>query len=60
MAKLKKIQHHQGDLSAHAWAPGRALYGYYFDGFWQDLGTQERIAEAERQLRGGQARLHYL
>ena len=39
---------------------GEKLYGYCFDGFWQDLGTQERIAEAERQLRGGQARLHYL
>jgi NDP-sugar pyrophosphorylase family protein len=36
------------------------LYGYCFEGFWQDLGTKERIAEAERQLRGGQARLHYL
>jgi len=36
------------------------LYGYCFDGFWQDLGTRERIELAERQLGGGQARLHFL
>ena len=30
------------------------------DGFWQDLGTVERIREAERSLSLGQAALHYL
>ncbi|MGZ8433133.1 MAG: nucleotidyltransferase family protein [Candidatus Binatia bacterium] len=39
---------------------GEKLCGYCFQGFWQDLGTQERIAEAERQLGCGQARLHFL
>ena len=39
---------------------GAKLYGYRFDGFWQDLGTKERIAEAERQLGCGQTRLHFL
>jgi NDP-sugar pyrophosphorylase family protein len=36
------------------------LYGYRFDGLWQDLGTAERIAEAERRLSVGQGKLHYL
>jgi NDP-sugar pyrophosphorylase family protein len=36
------------------------LYGFRFDGFWQDLGTVERIREAERSLSLGQAALHYL
>jgi glucose-1-phosphate adenylyltransferase len=36
------------------------LYGFRFDGFWQDLGTVERIEEAERSLKTGQAKLHYL
>ena len=39
---------------------GAKLYGYVFDGFWQDLGTKERIAEAERQLDCGQTQLHFL
>ena len=39
---------------------GERLYGYCFAGFWQDLGTRERIEEAELKLSGGQARLHYL
>ncbi len=37
---------------------GEALYGFCFEGFWQDLGTVERIKLAEKQL--SQARLHYL
>jgi NDP-sugar pyrophosphorylase family protein len=41
-------------------AAGEVLYGFRFDGFWQDLGTMERIDEAERALVGGAARLHYL
>ncbi|MBI4528281.1 MAG: NDP-sugar synthase [Deltaproteobacteria bacterium] len=41
-------------------AQGEPLYGYRFDGFWQDLGTAERIKEAESRLQRGQARLHYL
>jgi NDP-sugar pyrophosphorylase family protein len=36
------------------------LYGFSFDGFWQDLGTVERIQEAERSLTSGHAKLHYL
>jgi NDP-sugar pyrophosphorylase family protein len=36
------------------------LYGFRFDGFWQDLGTAERIEEAERTLNVGQAQLHYI
>ncbi|MGE5216948.1 MAG: nucleotidyltransferase family protein [Chloroflexota bacterium] len=39
---------------------GEALYGFCFNGYWQDLGTMERIREAERKLRSGQARLHFL
>jgi mannose-1-phosphate guanylyltransferase len=41
-------------------AGGERLYGFAFDGFWQDLGTPERIREAEQRLRSGQARLHFL
>ncbi|HSK28639.1 MAG TPA: NDP-sugar synthase [Candidatus Limnocylindria bacterium] len=41
-------------------AGGEALYGYYFDGFWQDLGTHERIKAAEQHLTLGRAGLHYL
>ncbi len=39
---------------------GEPLYGFCFEGFWQDLGTVERIAQAERSLAQGRARLHYL
>lgn len=39
---------------------GEALYGFCFDGFWQDLGTVERIQQAEASLAQGRARLHYL
>jgi mannose-1-phosphate guanylyltransferase len=39
---------------------GERLYGFHFDGFWQDLGTVERIREAERSLNSGQVKLHYL
>jgi len=39
---------------------GERLYGYCFEGFWQDLGTTERIGEAELKLGCGQARLHFL
>jgi mannose-1-phosphate guanylyltransferase len=39
---------------------GEPLFGFEFDGFWQDLGTLERIREAEQKLRTGRARLHYL
>jgi NDP-sugar pyrophosphorylase family protein len=41
-------------------AAGERLFGFRFDGFWQDLGTLERIREAELRMRTGQARLHYL
>jgi mannose-1-phosphate guanylyltransferase len=41
-------------------ADRQPLYGFYFDGFWQDLGTAERIRQAERSLEQGAVRLHYL
>ncbi len=39
---------------------GEALYGFRFDGFWHDLGTESRIKEAEKSLAQRRARLHYL
>jgi len=39
---------------------GALLAGYSFHGFWQDLGTTERIREAEAALASGRAALHYL
>jgi NDP-sugar pyrophosphorylase family protein len=39
---------------------GEALYGFCFDGFWQDLGTVERIKKTEESLRTGHVNLHYL
>jgi NDP-sugar pyrophosphorylase family protein len=36
------------------------LFGFRFDGFWQDVGTASRIKEAEESLAGGRATLHYL
>jgi len=41
-------------------ASGERLYGFYFDGFWQDLGTVERIHEAEQKLQEDRARLHFV
>ncbi|SRR5712692_9897032 len=39
---------------------GESLYGFHFEGFWQDLGTPERIKEAEAKLASGAVKLHYL
>ncbi|HYT56710.1 MAG TPA: nucleotidyltransferase family protein [Verrucomicrobiae bacterium] len=39
---------------------GEALYGFCFEGFWQDLGTSERIRSAEDNLGLGRVRLHYV
>lgn len=39
---------------------GERLYGHCFEGFWQDLGTMERINEVEQKLSNGQAQLHFL
>jgi mannose-1-phosphate guanylyltransferase len=36
------------------------LNGFRFDGFWQDLGTVERIKDAERCLADGRAKLHFI
>jgi NDP-sugar pyrophosphorylase family protein len=36
------------------------LFGFRFDGFWQDVGTPNRIKEAEESLAVGRAKLHYL
>lgn len=41
-------------------AAGEPLHGFCFDGFWQDLGTAERIKQAEAKLGRGEASLHYL
>lgn len=39
---------------------GERLFGYNFEGFWQDLGTIERIEAAQQKLSSGQAQLHFL
>ncbi|HTM10275.1 MAG TPA: nucleotidyltransferase family protein [Verrucomicrobiae bacterium] len=39
---------------------GERLEGFVFDGFWQDLGTPQRIFEAEAKLASGEAKLGYL
>lgn len=39
---------------------GEPLYGFCFEGFWQDLGTPQRIQQAEERLARGRAGLHYL
>jgi mannose-1-phosphate guanylyltransferase len=36
------------------------LEGFVFDGFWQDLGTPQRIQEAEARLASGAAQLRYI
>ena len=36
------------------------VYGFRFDGFWQDLGSAERIRDAEERLAAKMATLHYL
>jgi NDP-sugar pyrophosphorylase family protein len=41
-------------------AGDQRLFGFRFDGFWQDLGTPERIDEAERKLQSTRGGLHYL
>jgi NDP-sugar pyrophosphorylase family protein len=41
-------------------ANGQPLYGFCFDGFWQDLGTAERIRQVEHTLGAGEIKLHYL
>ncbi len=48
------------DTYPHMLVQGERLYGFCFDGFWSDLGTRERIKEAESSLAQGRARLHYL
>lgn len=39
---------------------GMPLEGFVFGGLWQDLGTPERIQEAEARLAAGAAKLSYL
>ena len=41
-------------------ADRQPLYGFHFEGFWQDLGTAERIRYAEQSLARGTVKLHYL
>ncbi|MPZ78317.1 MAG: NTP transferase domain-containing protein [Deltaproteobacteria bacterium] len=41
-------------------ADQQPLYGFCFEGFWQDLGTVERIRQAEDSLARGRVGLHYL
>jgi NDP-sugar pyrophosphorylase family protein len=54
--KFSTTKHIYPRMLAH----GERLFGFQFDGFWQDLGTPERIREAEMKMKNGQARLHYL
>ncbi len=39
---------------------GEPLYGLNFRGYWQDLGTPERLEEAEGKLVRGEVKLHYI
>jgi len=39
---------------------GEPLYGFAFEGYWQDLGTAERIQETETKLASGKVKLHFL
>jgi NDP-sugar pyrophosphorylase family protein len=39
---------------------GETLCGFPFDGFWQDVGTAERIKQVEDQIAKRSIRLHYL
>jgi NDP-sugar pyrophosphorylase family protein len=39
---------------------GERLYGFLFEGFWQDLGTPETIKETEKKLANGDVKLHYI
>lgn len=39
---------------------GEGLYGFPFQGYWQDTGTPERIKDVEEQLSRGEVKLHYL
>ena len=48
------------DTYPHMLTAGEPLYGYCFDGLWQDLGTPQRIEQVEQALLQRQARLHYL
>jgi NDP-sugar pyrophosphorylase family protein len=41
-------------------ADRQSLYGFCYEGFWQDLGTAERIRQAEESLAEGKTELHYL
>ena len=39
---------------------GEPLYGLNFSGYWQDLGTPERLRETEEKLARGEVKLHFL
>lgn len=39
---------------------GEPLHGLKYKGYWQDLGTPERLREAEEKLARGEVKLHYL
>ncbi len=39
---------------------GEPLYGLAYQGYWQDLGTPERIRETEEKMARGEVKLHYL
>ncbi|MFQ5916414.1 MAG: NDP-sugar synthase, partial [Candidatus Binatia bacterium] len=39
---------------------GEPLYGFAYQGYWQDLGTPERIREAALGLARGEVKLPYL
>jgi len=54
--KFSTTKHVYPEMLRH----GERLFGFRFDGFWQDLGTVERIKQAERSLGQGGMKLHYI
>ncbi len=54
--RFSTTQHTYPQMLIH----GARMYGYVFEGFWQDVGTVARIREAEANLALGKARLHFL
>lgn len=43
-----------------ALAAGEKIYGYLYDGYWNDLGTLERLRQAEKDLSSGRTKLSFI
>jgi NDP-sugar pyrophosphorylase family protein len=43
-----------------ALADGQKVFGFLYEGYWNDLGTLERYRQAERDLTSGKIKLSYL